>query len=443
MRGLPDRSLPSRPTRIFASRLLAAAAVVAFSIGSIVGGAAPAWATKKPVIPSQAEVDKANAAAHAKAVQIGQTEAQLAAANAQLQKLNDQTELVIEKYNGAMAKLAAAQQTADAAQAALTVAKNNRAKAQLQMDQFAAESYRGTSSLDEIGALVTSGSAETALQRAAALGAVSRHQQGIINQMKSALATQQTAQQAASQALKNQQSAAADAAKAKDAAVAATNAQAQQVGQIQQTQSQLQAQLAVLKGKAKNLADARAQGLRELAAEQAAERKAAEEAAKKRAEQATQNGGGGAPTELVKPGTGHSVSTPAQRATAVAFAQSKIGIWYRWAGAGEIGPTVTSSGIQNVEGYDCSGLTMMAYRAAGISLGHYTGLQWDEGMHVSRDQLQPGDLVFFATDTSDISTIHHVGSYIGNGQMIDAPETGRQIGIHNAFRPDYIGAVRP
>jgi cell wall-associated NlpC family hydrolase len=86
---------------------------------------------------------------------------------------------------------------------------------------------------------------------------------------------------------------------------------------------------------------------------------------------------------------------------------------------------------------------MRAYQAAGISLGHYTGLQWDEGMHVSRDQLEPGDLVFFATNLSDPSTIHHVGIYIGNGQMIDAPQTGEQIGIHNAFRSDYIGAVRP
>ena len=98
--------------------------------------------------------------------------------------------------------------------------------------------------------------------------------------------------------------------------------------------------------------------------------------------------------------------------------------------------------MQNVPGYDCSGLTMQAYAAAGISLAHYTGAQWDEGLHVSQAQLQPGDLVFFATNTNDPSTIHHVGIYIGNGQMVDAPATGEQIGIHNAFRPDYIGAVQ-
>ncbi len=403
----------------------------------MVSFAAPAMAAKKPVIPSQSEIDKANAAAHAKAVQIGQTEAALATANAQLQKLNDQVETLVEKYNGAMVKLSAAQQTADAARAALEVAEQNRAKAQREMDQFAAESYRGTSGLSELGALVMSGSPETLMQREAALGAVSRHRQGIINLMKQAVSAQDAAQKVADTALKDQQKASDDAGKAKDAAIAAMNSAQQQVVTIQRNQSDLNAQLAVLKGKAKSLADARAAGLAELAREQEAARKAAEEAAKRKSQQ------GSSPKELVTPGTGHSVSSAGQRAIAVDFARSKIGIWYRWAGAGEVGPTVTSSGIQNVEGYDCSGLTMRAYQAAGISLGHYTGLQWDEGMHVSRDQLQPGDLVFFATNTSDISTIHHVGIYIGNGQMIDAPETGRQIGIHNAFRPDYIGAVRP
>jgi peptidoglycan DL-endopeptidase RipA len=102
---------------------------------------------------------------------------------------------------------------------------------------------------------------------------------------------------------------------------------------------------------------------------------------------------------------------------------------------------VTSSGVQNVPGYDCSGLTMRAFGSAGISLAHYTGAQWDDGVHLSRDQLQPGDLVFFATNTNDPSTIHHVGIYIGGGQMIDAPSTGEQVGVHNAFRSDYIGAV--
>jgi cell wall-associated NlpC family hydrolase len=421
-------------------------------------GATPALAAKKPVIPSQSQVDQANAAAHSKAVQIGDTEAQLAAANTQLATLNNNAEILVEQYNGAMTKLANAQQAERAAQLQLTVATQHRASAQIAMNQFAADSYRGSAGVSQLNALLTSGSPETFVDREAALAAVSRHERAIIDAMKQSETAQRQAQQAANQAVTDQQKASDAVAKAKDAAVAAMNAQAQQVSQIKDSQAQLQAQLAVLKGTAKNLAAARAQGLAELAAEQAAAqaaaRKAAEEAKKRQQQLASQGGGGsgsggsgggstGAPVDLVTPGTGTSVSSAGQRATAVAFAQSQIGIWYRWAGAGEVGPTVTASGVQNVPGYDCSGLTMRAYQAAGISLGHYTGLQWDEGMHVSRDQLQPGDLVFFATNLSDPSTIHHVGIYIGNGQMIDAPQTGEQIGVHNAFRSDYIGAVRP
>jgi cell wall-associated NlpC family hydrolase len=438
-------------------RAALAVLAVGFAWVTVAGGAAPAFAAKKPVIPSQSEVDQANAAAHSKAAQIGETEAQLAAANAELATLNNNAEILVEKYNGAMAKLADAQKAARAAQVQLTLATQQRADAQIAMNQFAADSYRGSAGMSQLNTLLTSGSPETLLDREAALAAVSRHEQAIIDAMKQAEKAQRDAQQAADEAVADQQKASERAAKAKDAAVAAMNTQAQQVAQIKDTQAGLQAQLAVLKGKAKNLAAARAQGLAELAAQQEAERKAAAAAAaaaKKRQEElARQSGGGsssgggsgttGTPVDLVTPGTGHSVSSAAQRATAVAFAQSQIGIWYRWAGAGEVGPTVTSSGTQNVVGYDCSGLTMRAYQAAGISLGHYTGLQWDEGMHVSRDQLQPGDLVFFATNTSDPSTIHHVGIYIGNGRMIDAPQTGEQIGNHNAFRPDYIGAVRP
>ena len=417
-------------------------------------GATPAFAAKKPVIPSQSQVDQANAAAHSKAAQIGETEAQLAAANAQLATLNNNAEILVEKYNGAMTKLAAAQKAAQAAQLQLTVATQHRAAAQIAMNQFAADSYRGSAGVSQLNALLTSGSPETFVDREAALAAVSNHERAIIDAMKQAETAQRQAQQAADQTVVDQQKASDTAAQAKDAAVAAMNTQAQQVSQIKDSQVQLQAQLAVLKGKAKNLAAARAQGLAQLAAEQAAARKAAEEAKKRQEQLAKQPGGSGSgsgtgggstgtPVDLVTPGTGTSVSTPAQRATAVAFAQSQIGVWYRWAGAGEVGPTVTSSGVQNLPGYDCSGLTMRAYQAAGISLGHYTGLQWDEGMHVSRDQLQPGDLVFFATNLADPGTIHHVGIYIGNGQMIDAPQTGEQIGIHNAFRSDYIGAVRP
>ena len=443
-------------------------AVVAFTIGST---ALPASAAKKPVIPSQSQIDKANAAAQAKAVQIGQTEAELAAANASLLKLNDQVESLVEAYDGANAKVDAAQQQLTQAQSALTVAQKARADAQIQMNQFAADSYRGAGGLDKLSALMTSDSPSLFLTRAATLSALARHEQSVIALMTTTQTAQTAAQQTANKALSDQQAVLASAAKAKDAAIAAVNSQAGQVASINAAQLDLQAQLSVLCGTAKDLATARAQGLKLQAEEAAAAAKAAaaaraaakaaaaaaaakaaalaaQERAEEQAAAAAQTASGGssngAPTGsggIVPPG-GHSISTAAQRQQAIAFAEAQVGIWYRWAGAGEVGPTVTGTGVQNVAGYDCSGLTMRAYQSAGISLIHFTGAQWDYGIHVSQSQLQPGDLVFFATNTNDPSTIHHVGIYIGNGQMIDAPTTGEQVGVHNAFRPDYIGAVQ-
>jgi peptidoglycan DL-endopeptidase CwlO len=110
-------------------------------------------------------------------------------------------------------------------------------------------------------------------------------------------------------------------------------------------------------------------------------------------------------------------------AKAVAFAEAQIGKPYQYGAAGPAS-------------FDCSGLTMKAWLAAGTALAHYTGAQWQSGHHVSRAQLQPGDLVFFGTD------IHHVGIYIGSGFMIEAPHTGAKVRVSYTFRSDYVGAVR-
>lgn len=85
--------------------------------------------------------------------------------------------------------------------------------------------------------------------------------------------------------------------------------------------------------------------------------------------------------------------------------------------------------------FDCSGLVMWAYAQVGISLPHYTGAQWNMGEHISRSQLEPGDLVFFFSDIS------HVGLYVGDGMMLDAPSTGQVVQIQPML-PEFVGAVR-
>ena len=109
--------------------------------------------------------------------------------------------------------------------------------------------------------------------------------------------------------------------------------------------------------------------------------------------------------------------------TALRAALTQRGKPYVWGAAGP-------------DSYDCSGLVVWAFAQEGISLPHYTGDQWNSGMHVSRADLEPGDLVFFFADIS------HVGIYIGNGLMVDAPSTGQLVQVQAVFWDSYVGAVR-
>lgn len=80
---------------------------------------------------------------------------------------------------------------------------------------------------------------------------------------------------------------------------------------------------------------------------------------------------------------------------------------------------------------------MYVWAKAGVALSHYSGAQIGEGTPVSRDDLQPGDLVFFG------SPIHHVGIYVGDGMMIDAPHTGAYVRKEPIWWASYAGATRP
>src|SRR6202034_1327326 len=86
--------------------------------------------------------------------------------------------------------------------------------------------------------------------------------------------------------------------------------------------------------------------------------------------------------------------------------------------------------------FDCSGLVVWAFAQEGISLPHYTGSLWNSGMHVSESDLEPGDLVFFFADIS------HVGIYVGNGLMVDAPSAGQVVQVQPVFSDAYVGKVR-
>jgi peptidoglycan DL-endopeptidase CwlO len=128
----------------------------------------------------------------------------------------------------------------------------------------------------------------------------------------------------------------------------------------------------------------------------------------------------------LRPGPG---GTRAAR-RAVAYAMAQLGKPYQW---GAVGP----------DSFDCSGLTMTAYARAGISLPRVSRSQWYAGPHLDLVELAPGDLLFFADNLSNPSTIHHVGMYVGRGLMVEAPYSGASVRLSSIGRGDYIGAVRP
>jgi cell wall-associated NlpC family hydrolase len=120
---------------------------------------------------------------------------------------------------------------------------------------------------------------------------------------------------------------------------------------------------------------------------------------------------------LVKIPGGNTLGERALRA-----ALSQRGKPYVWGAAGP-------------NAYDCSGLVMWAYAQVGVHLDHFTGDQWQEGEHISRGQLRPGDLIFF------FATISHVGMYIGDGLMVDAPSAGQDVMVQRVYWSAAVGYV--
>jgi peptidoglycan DL-endopeptidase CwlO len=93
-------------------------------------------------------------------------------------------------------------------------------------------------------------------------------------------------------------------------------------------------------------------------------------------------------------------------------------------------------GAAGPDEFDCSGLVVWAFAQEGITLPHYTGDLWNSGVHIPRADLEPGDLVFFFPDIS------HVGIYLGDGLMIDAPDFGEVVRVEPVYWAYFVGAVR-
>ncbi|HEY3810838.1 MAG TPA: C40 family peptidase [Acidimicrobiales bacterium] len=130
------------------------------------------------------------------------------------------------------------------------------------------------------------------------------------------------------------------------------------------------------------------------------------------------------PTTTPPPPTSGNVAASGS-ATAVHYAYAQLGKPYQWAGAGP-------------GSFDCSGLTMMAWEAAGVYLPHLAQDQYNLTRRIPLSDVLPGDLIFFGTPDD----VYHVGISIGGGEMIDAPATGQVVSISSIYWADLLGAGR-
>ena len=414
-----------------------------------------------PVIPSQHQVDAAERHVADARLSVKDIQAELASASERLNALNIAAEQASEAYNGARIAWHDAAAAATAARRRVELAVSNAATARSQL----------------AGYLVTTDSSGSDLSTfSMALGAKGPHR--LLRDMSQADTSSQTLdarlqkwratsrlvkvyRAAAVKALTAARAARRQAHQARAAAASAVAAQRSAVVSIGAQRRSLLTQLAAAQHESVALATARQRGLERrrearrrererqaLLAEQAREARQAREAQAAREQrraqqrhQQQQTGGGGSTPAPPAPQPPAPPSPPAPAPSpppqpgnarvAVDFAYAQLGEPYVWGGAGP-------------DSWDCSGLVMGAWAAAGVTLPHYSVSQYYATTPIPYSALRPGDIIFFASNPSDPNTIFHEAMYIGNGQEIQAPHTGDVVKISGMFdweAPDFFGRV--
>ena len=423
--------MPSTRKSIRAQLVIATGAALALVVTtSIVSAQAD------PVYPSAPQVKAAQAAVGDKAAQIAVVEGQLAASNARLVAVQTAAEVAAEKYNLARIQLRERTDAAKAAAERAAAAQKTAGIASDKLGQFAASDYMRGGNLDQLEVFLSSKGPQDLLDRAAAVQLISDIRSRTLQNADRSSAVAGGLRRQAAQAQAQQLAAAQTAESARTAAQAQVDLAAVETASIQKQQSAMIAQLATLSNISVTLERQRQDGLK--AAARAAARAAAQAAAQARATAQARAASDAAQRQVTSAAEAErlrqlAANQPVNPAPApdpapvpvsdapvpssggvsavISFAQAQIGKPYQW---GAAGPGT----------FDCSGLTLMAWAQAGVNLSHYTGFQWTETRRVPLSQLQPGDLVFYGVDGPDS---HHVGLYIGNDMMIDAPHTGAYV----------------
>lgn len=437
------RDAVTRRGRSPQARRASVALALAAGLFAGVGTTAAAAPTPGPggiVFPSQGEVDAAKAAAGSAAATVESLEAAYREANTRLAQVQAQESAATEAFNEARLALEASTARAEQARAQADATRAAADVAERTARQYAAQMYTEQGSLGGVEAYLTSSGPQQVADRASALQSISDARSRVMADAADAANAATEADRLAQRAQTQRQQAADGAEAAKGAAAAASANSAAAAARIGTEQAAMVAKLAELRSTSVAVEQARQDGLAQVAAAEEAARKAAEdkaraEAAAKAAQDAAAKAAAqaaareaaaneaaanaaaqqaarqaAAPASAPAPAPAPAqAAAPAQARTGgmdavIAFAAAQVGKAYIWGGEGP-------------NGYDCSGLVMMAFRQNGIYLPHGSQAQYGLGTKIPLSQARPGDLVFYGASGA---TNHHVGIYVGNGRMINA-----------------------
>jgi len=325
-------------------------------------------------------------------------QAQAQQVEAQIQVLDSSLERARTAYESATLELAGTQHNLKINRIGLHVARANLGVAQKNLSQRLVSIYTGRDNQSTLAVLLGATSIDDLVNRIETVQSVSAQDLAVVKQVV-AFRHEVTVRE---HALVHERKVQAALVRTRAAAKARIGAQ---LAHQQRLYSSIKGEIARL------VAEQRA---RQLALEQQARQRLAVYQAQQASDLAV--GGLGA-----DPGS----APPSQYTGAVAIAMQYLGVPYVWGG-------------ESPSGFDCSGFVAYVYAQLGVSLPHYTGAQWQMGVPVAENDLEPGDLVFF-------DGLGHVGIYIGGGEFIDAPETGEVVRIESLsgwYAATFDGARR-
>jgi cell wall-associated NlpC family hydrolase len=378
--------------------------------------------------PSQQDVDNAKAAAQAKATDVETVQAQLAVANQRLQQSAIAAQQAAEAYNGARYRLQQARRAARAAEAHADQATRVVTRQRHAYADAMVTSYELAPGLNALSAITKSDGIQTVLDTTTTLDNAENALDDQYDEYRAAATIAGVASSQAEQARAAADTAEEESRAARDRARAAEQSAAADAQSIAAEKTRLIGELARLQDISIELAQQRQSALEAQAAAAAAaaaqhEQELLEQQQQEQQQQQQQDDQGDGstpptttphtPTPTPDPPTPDPPAPAGGAPAAIAFARDQIGEPYRWAAAGP-------------DAWDCSGLTMGAWRAGGISLPHYSVAQYEQSTPISPSALQPGDLVFWGS-SSNPSSIYHVALYVGGGRIIHAPRTGRPV----------------